>query len=305
MANPIGWCDRTWNPVTGCTKLSPGCAHCYAEVFAHRLQAMGQPRYANGFKVTLHEDVLDEPLKWKKPHRIFVCSMADLFHEDVPYPFIDKVFARMMLTPHHTYQILTKRPQRMLAYMTATDRPVVWSDGGIAPRPATTPTTVLRATQDCYERHDLKGDYPWGDDMQWPLPNIWAGTSVESQEYALRLDLLVRVPAAVRFVSAEPLLGPLDLSRHLCWADLDAVPVALRQRGAMAPMALANGVNWVITGCESGPKRRHSDIAWFRDLRDLCKAAGTSYFLKQMEVNGRLEHLPLLDGVQHCERPQP
>jgi protein gp37 len=205
----IEWTDATWNFVTGCKHISPGCDNCYADALSRRLQAMGVARYRNAFELTIHEDLLDLPRRWRDPRRIFVNSMSDLFHNDVP---------------RHTYQILTKRADRL--------------------------------------RHVGRG-------LAWP-PNVWVGVSIENQTYAFRANRLREVPAAVRFLSVEPLLGPVTL-------DLD-------------------GIHWVIVGGESGPHARPMDRAWARSVRDQCRSAGVAFFFKQWggrtpKAGGRL-----LDG---------
>ncbi len=212
MANhsAIEWTEASWNPVTGCTKISAGCAHCYAERMARRLHAMGQPNYRNGFDVTCHPDALGLPLKWKKPQVIFVNSMSDLFHKAVPAEFIEEIFFTMNQARWHTFQILTKRADRLLQ---------------LAPR------------------------------LKW-TPNVWMGVTVENDKHVDRIDRLREVPAAVRFLSLEPLLGPLpelDLTR----------------------------IDWVIVGGESGPGARPMDPAWVLDLRDQCLNAGVAFFFKQ------------------------
>lgn len=206
----IEWTEATWNPTTGCTKVSEGCRHCYAEKMAKRLKAMGQLRYANGFEVTLHEDLVDLPLRWKRPKRIFVNSMSDLFHKDVPDKFIQRVFKTMNLASHHTFQVLTKRPERIAAMA----EQLTWTD------------------------------------------NIWMGTSIEDMRVARRAEYLRQVPAHVRFLSCEPLLGSL--------LELDI-----------------SGIHWIISGGESGPGARPMDPAWPRELRDKCVDLGIPYFFKQ------------------------
>lgn len=206
----IEWTDATWNPVTGCTKVSPGCKHCYAERLAAHLQAMGNPRYRQGFAVTLHPDQLTLPLRWRQPKRIFVNSMSDLFHEAIPDAFIAQVFEVMAQAHWHTFQILTKRAPRLAA---------------LAPH------------------------------LPWP-PNVWQGVSVENTQYTERIASLREVPAAVRFLSLEPLLGPMEA------------------------LALA-GIHWVIVGGESGPQHRPVDPAWVRGIRDQCVHAGVPFFFKQ------------------------
>lgn len=234
----IEWADDVWNPVTGCTKVSPGCKNCYAERMAKRLQAMGQPRYANGFKVAFHENILTLPFRWKKPRRIFVNSMSDLFHEDVPDTFIDRVFVVMDAATNHQFLVLTKRPERMVKI------------------------------SEWWHRYD----------EVWPT-NVWAGVSVENQENAWRLDYLAKVPAPVRFVSCEPLLGPLDLRQWLAHYG----PGYCREAGDGATFAGYTGtpVAWVICGGESGPGARPMHPDWVRGLRDQCVAAGVPFFFKQ------------------------
>ena len=206
----IEWTEETWNPLTGCTKISPGCKHCYAERMATRLQAMGQRNYRNGFQLTLHEQALEIPLRWRTPRVVFVNSMSDLFHKDVPAEFIHRVFDVMRRASDHTFQVLTKRADRL---------------------------------------EHLAPDLPWPD-------NVWMGVSVERDDYTCRIDHLRRTGAKVKFLSLEPLLGPLP--------DLDL-----------------RGIDWAIVGGESGPKARPMDPGWVRDIRDQCLAADTAFFFKQ------------------------
>jgi protein gp37 len=206
----IEWTDATWNPVRGCTKISPGCKHCYAERMAKRLQAMGQPNYVNGFKLAIHEHVLEKPLEWKTPQVIFVNSMSDLFHEKVPVDFIQKTFDVMRRANWHQFQVLTKRAERLAELSLQID---------------------------------------------WP-ENVWMGVSVENQDYVSRIDCLRRTGARVKFLSLEPLLGPIQ---HL---DL-------------------TGINWAIVGGESGPGARPVLQEWVTDLRDHCVAAHVPFFFKQ------------------------
>jgi protein gp37 len=206
----IEWTDETWNPVTGCTQISPGCENCYALRMSHRLKAMGVANYRNAFELTTHDHVLEKPLSWKKPRKVFVNSMSDLFHRDVPVEFIKRVLDVCRRAHWHQFQILTKRSQRLA--------------------------------------RDAKL-------LDWPN-NVWMGTSVESQEYAYRVDHLREVPAAVRFISFEPLIGPVDR------VDL-------------------TGIDWAIVGGESGPGSRPSHPDWFRKIRRLCEKQGTAFFFKQ------------------------
>jgi protein gp37 len=215
----IEWTESTWNPTTGCDKTSPGCENCYALTLAKRLKAMGQPKYQRdghprtsgpGFRLSLHPDSLGIPAAWTSPRTIFVNSMSDLFHRDVPLSYIREVFGVIADTPHHTYQVLTKRSKRMAAV---------------------------------------------ADRLEWPV-NLWMGVSVESVKYAFRLDHLRQVKAAVRFVSAEPLLGPL-------------------------PALDLQDIHWLIAGGESGHRARPMDPAWVLDIRDQCVAADVPFFFKQ------------------------
>lgn len=221
----IEWTDATWNPVTGCTKVSPGCKNCYAERLAIRLQAMGNPRYRNGFQVTLHPDQLRLPLKWKEPRMIFVNSMSDLFHEAIPEEFIHRTFEVMTKAHWHIFQILTKRAQRMAE---------------LAPR------------------------------LPWPQ-NVWQGVSVENARHVWRIAHLQKVRSAIRFISVEPLIGPI-------------------------PSLPLDAIHWVIVGGESGPNHRPIDPEWVRQIRDRCLTAGIPFFFKQWggrtpKVGGRV-----LDG---------
>lgn len=227
----IEWTETTWNPVTGCDRVSPGCDHCYAMTLAKRLKAMGQTKYQNdgdprtsgpGFGVTCHPGALDEPLRWRRPRLVFVNSMSDLFHPDIPDLFIGQVFDVMASTPRHTYQILTKRPQR-IARALGPDGCAFYSAEGPVPCPQT---------------------------------NVWLGTSIESDRYTFRADHLRAAPAAVRFLSLEPLLGPL-------------------------PSLDLTGIDWVIVGGESGRHARPVDPGWVRDLRDQSLDAGVAFFFKQ------------------------
>lgn len=236
----IEWTDATWNPVTGCTQVSAGCDRCYAMVFAERFRGVPNHPYEQGFDLRIWPERLELPLRWKKPRRIFVNSMSDLFHNGVPDEFIQSVFATMNKANWHTYQVLTKRPQRLAG---------------------------------------MAEELEWGD-------HIWAGVSIESNEVAWRADFLRRVPSSVRFISAEPLLGPID---HL---DL-------------------SGISWLITGGESGHGHRHCNPDWVRDARDRCISSDVAFFHKQWggrtskvggrELDGRTwDEMPV---VPHREKP--
>jgi len=203
----IEWTESTWNPVTGCNKISPGCKHCYAERMALRLQAMGQPNYVAGFELSLHEHMLERPLQWKKPQVIFVNSMSDLFHDDVPLSFIEKVFHVMRQANWHQFQVLTKRSERLM---------------NLSPR----------------------------------SDNVWMGVSVENADYTFRIDHLRNTGATTKFLSLEPLLGPLP--------DLDL-----------------SSIDWVIVGGESGPGARPMQQKWVTEIRDQCLVANVPFFFKQ------------------------
>ncbi len=285
----IEWTDATWNPVTGCTKVSTGCKNCYAEAAFPRTAA-GQT-VPDGYKqagfcgkrpvtrprrftdVRCHPERLDKPLRWRKPRRVFVNSMSDLFHEAVPDKFIDQVFATMALAPRHTFQVLTKRPERMRALLFVSQLRIQ----------ATTERLF-------YSKRDDEDDPPR---PKWPLPNVWLGVSCEDQLTADdRIPILLHTPAAKRFVSLEPLLGPIDLTggKH---RRLDPPPkprylVSPRDRkqslatGASFYLGKPVGLDWVIVGGESGPKARPCDVAWIRSIVEQGKTAGVPYFVKQL-----------------------
>lgn len=236
----IEWTNATWNPVTGCNKISPGCKHCYAERMAKRLQAMGQPNYVNGFEVTLHPQMLERPLEWKKPMFIFVNSMSDLFHKDVPIEFIQQVFNVMRQASWHCFQILTKRSERLLEL---------------------------------------------NSQIEWP-PNVWMGVSVENEDYIFRIDDLRQTHAQIKFLSLEPLLGPL-------------LQLNLKK------------IDWVIVGGESGPGARPIKKEWVIDIREQCLIAKVPFFFKQWggtrkKISGRnlegrtWEQMPLRSFYQNA-----
>jgi protein gp37 len=239
----IEWTDRTWNPVTGCTKVSPGCDHCYAEGIARRFA--GGKAFPNGFDVTLRPEKLRDPLRWQKPARVFVNSMSDLFHPDIPDDYIAQVFAVMAGTPQHTYQILTKRHGRMRSLMNRPDFRFL----------ATPPTS-----------HEPMPD--------WPLPNVWLGVSAEDQQRAaLRIPALLTTPAAVRFISCEPLLGPVVLNTGgYCWCG----------SGEDTVQCHGKTVDWVIVGGESGPGARPMKLDWAKSLVEQCRRYNIPVFVKQL-----------------------
>jgi len=292
----IEWATKTWNPLRGCSKVSEGCRNCYAIRQAHRFSGPGKPyegltkRTAAGVnwtgKIRLVPEVLDEPLKWRNPERVFVNSMSDLFHSEVPDEFIDQVFAVMALAPQHTFQILTKRPERMLRYMNAPDRD----------------EAIGHTAMYLYEKFGGRGDcslaaglihgpgritnLPGTTDhpKAWPLPNVWLGVSVEDQRAADEcIPLLLQTPAAVRFLSCEPLLGPVDLTRIPVY-NVGALHNcdALRGYGGWGDFDRWNyRVHWVIVGGESGTGARPMHPDWVRSIRDQCLDAGVPFFFKQ------------------------
>ena len=232
--NLIEWTESSWNPITGCSKVSDGCKNCYAERLALRLKKMGVKKYRNGFRLTLHPEALDEPLRWKTSRMIFVCSMSDLFHEDVPDYFIKEVFRVMNDAAMHTFQVLTKRAERLAEF---------------------------------------------ADKVRW-TNNIWAGVTVESEKYLYRINYLKKVPATVKFLSMEPLLGPVPGLRKVI-----------------------KGINWVIVGGESGPNSRPMKAEWVREIRDICLEFGVPFFFKQWGGINKKKNGRLLDGKEYNETP--
>lgn len=233
LGSGIEWTESTWNPVTGCDKISPGCKYCYAERMAQRLQAMGQPNYKDGFKLTLQPKMLDLPLQWKKPQTIFVNSMSDLFHKDVPLEYIRRVFDVMRRADWHRFQVLTKRADRLAELSTEID---------------------------------------------WP-DNVWMGVSVENDDYVDRIDDLRTTGAAVKFLSIEPLLGPL-------------------------PQLKLKNIDWVIVGGESGHRARPMDPAWVTNIRDQCVRAGVAFFFKQWGGKNKKKAGRVLDGRTYDAMPE-
>ena len=228
----IEWSEATWNPVTGCDKVSPGCAHCYAETFAERWRGVPGHPYSQGFDLRLWPERLELPLRWRRPKMIFVNSMSDLFHESIPFEFVERVFAVMAEAEHHTFQVLTKRHERLA---------------------------------------ELAPDLPWA-------PNVWMGVSIENRRWVRRADYLREVPATVRFISAEPLLGPLE--------GLDLTDV-----------------DWLIAGGESGYGHRPAQVEWIRELRDRCGAEGVAFFFKQWGGRTSKAGGRLLDGREWSQMP--
>jgi len=228
----IEWTESTWNPVTGCTKISLGCKNCYAERMAKRLKAMGQRNYANGFEVAMHDHALELPLTWKKPQTIFVNSMSDLFHEKVPFEYVERVFDVMRRAHWHQFQVLTKRADRLLKF---------------------------------------------NDQTEW-TPNIWMGVSVENEKYMPRIDCLRKTDAFIKFLSLEPLLGPL-------------------------PKLNLTNIDWVIVGGESGPGSRPLSAEWATDIRDQCLTQKTAFFFKQWGGVQKKKNGSLLEGREWKQYP--
>jgi protein gp37 len=285
----IEWTDATWNPVTGCAKVSPGCDRCYAETFAERWRNIPGHPYEHGFDLTLRPERLTQPLHWHTPRRVFVNSMSDLFHPGVPAEFIAAVFAVMAATPQHTYQILTKRHARMRSLLT--DTCPRRCGRGCAPGEHFRAVMAWQATAhnpqhvpglDTFERFDAIYWTPW------PLPNVWLGVSVENDQWAsIRIPTLLDTPAAVRFLSCEPLLGPLDLSP---WLPCPRPAVCGEMPRGCCECAHPNNTHtiggtrspdWVIVGGESGHGARPMHPSWARGLRDQCVQAGVPLFFKQ------------------------
>lgn len=263
----IEWTDTTWNPVRGCDKISPGCKNCYAETFAERWRGVPGHPYEQGFDVRLVPEKLDEPLTWSKPRRVFVNSMSDLFHERVPFDFIDSVFARMALTRKHTFQVLTKRPQRMREWFYH-----VCPDSGWETARRVGYIMAKRGMAWVKEGHSVRGASRLGPDCSvepWPLPNVWLGVSAENQRFAdERLPLLIDTPAFLRFVSCEPLLGPIDLDPYFARWDSDTTHTP--------------GLSWVIVGGESGPGSRPLDLNWVFSMVRQTIEAEWPIFVKQL-----------------------
>lgn len=259
----IEWTDETWNPVTGCTKLSParpGCLNCYAATFSERWRGTPGHYFEHGFDVELRPHKLTDPLRWRTPRLVFVNSLSDLFHSAIPDDYIAQVFAIMHCSPSHTFQVLTKRPARMRALLNRND---FWHD--VLDLASLTPThTPPTAVSD------------------HRLPNVWLGVSAENQKWAdLSMPVLRETPAARRFASIEPMLGPIDLRPHL------------------------PGLDWVIVGGESGHRHRPIDIEWVRAIRDACTSTGTSFFFKQWGGRTPTSGGRELDGQTWDQMPAP
>lgn len=294
MSN-IEWTDCTWNPVIGCRHVAEGCRHCYAETMSKRLAAMGQKDYAsileakgkfNGSAITRPE-TLAEPLLWKKPRMVFVNSMSDLFHEDVPFEFVAAVFGVMAACPQHTFQLLTKRPERALEFFGFR-----WATG------ARYEGCGYRSACTADGRRFLGDAMPYDGALAWPLKNVWLGVSVATQADADKnIPILLKCPAAVRFVSAEPLIEAVNLRElnAVATAVRDGKPLVVRDQvdalggvgGGPLAMLLGYGekrasLDWIIVGGESGHSARPCDVAWIRSVVEQCKSAGVPCFVKQL-----------------------
>ena len=299
----IEWTESTWNPVTGCTKVSPGCQHCYAERLSERFRGVPSHPYEMGFDLTLRPERLVQPLKWKRPRRVFVNSMSDLFHEDVPDEFIDRVFAVMSISRGHTFQVLTKRAVRMQRYLVSRSKSVEYWE-----KPARELGHTLK----------FKMDGATIGLLPFPPPNVWLGVSVEDEVRAReRIPLLLDTPAALRFVSVEPLLGPIELNRVKfppCPKDEPLQPinrypdqidflsgkwVDTTGIGYTGPK-----VDWVIVGGESGPRARPMKSEWVKSIRDQCQSSGVPFFFKQWGGRTPKAGGNVLDGRQWLEYPE-
>ena len=308
----IEWAEKTWNPITGCTKISPGCANCYAERMSKRLVGRCGYDKDNPFQVTLHVDRLDEPLKWRKPQMVFVCSMGDLFHGDVPDDWIDQVFGAILgckifnNVPDHTFLILTKRPERMREYLgTRTPEELLRAWANACPCYTDDPNVSVEDlvySETCYDwdehgRNSNGSEYkPWGYIQRlFPLSNVWLGVTAENQEKANeRIPILLQIPAAKRFVSVEPMLGSVDLESLELGPNGYGLTFLLNALTGWAhgnieksgkPKVHRNDqfgrLDWVICGGETGPGARPMHPDWARSLRDQCVSAGVPFFFKQ------------------------
>jgi protein gp37 len=306
----ISWCDSTWNIVLGCDKKSQGCASCWGIRDAWRLAHNPNYKVAARYEGLARKnpgsnrvewsgiarcipEKLGEPLGWKRSRRIFVCSSSDLFHEAVPDEFIDRVLYTMCRATQHTFLVLTKRPERMLQYF----GDIAGNRNGACER--------LMRMPGYSDMHGRVLGLRRGE----AVPNVWLGVTAENQEMAdHRIPILLQVPAALRFASVEPMLGPVDLSQYLSceWHESELLPPRPGTIGGEPYRAarLRRALSWVICGCESGPGRRPMELDWARSLRDQCQASGTAFFLKQADYGGAVNHFPVLDGRTWREFPE-
>lgn len=311
----IEWCDSTWNPVRGCDKISAGCKNCYAETFAERWRGIKGHPFEQGFDLRLVPEALDKPLRWRRPRKIFVNSMSDLFHEDIPNEYIAAIFGVMAACPLHTFQVLTKRATRMRDWFDW-----IGQHGGLGKylrsqkpgHPPVAPFFDAVARTEVYRgRRGRASDDPWmavfnaASFNMWPLPSVHLGVSAENQETAdERIPLLLQCPAAVRWVSAEPLLGSTSLAdlhdgaggiiKPLVGLHWEPTPKGLTVRKPRGP-----ALDWVVVGGESGPGARPCDLAWIRWIVGQCKAADVPAFVKQLGANLRWDP----DGEQWWRGP--
>jgi len=337
----ISWCDASWNPIRGCSRVSDGCTRCYAEQQAARIVRMGkgkptaydglvkltkagEPRWTG--EVRLVPEMLSWPLRKRKPLRIFVNSMSDLFHESLTNEQIAAVFGVMAAAPQHTFQILTKRARRMREWFEWAARDFAMQQRCIASAPHTFRAMLDAAYEILGKPSKAVLDIAWHahEDDVWPLPNCWLGVSVENQAAAdERIPDLLRTPAAVRFLSCEPLLGPVDLNHVQRGGEVE-IDSLNGTHGVLRPHRGRHDerISWLIAGCESGPGARECKVEWLRSLRDQCASAGVPFFLKQaVETSssvlhgvacgtdskmkpGRVVERPYLDGEQHLQFPQ-
>lgn len=311
----IEWTDKSWNPIRGCSRVSRGCERCYAEIVAARFSGPGQAyeglayRNSSGAhwtgKVRLIEEHLEDPLRWKKPRRIFVNSMSDLFHEGLEDYQIAQVFAVMACAQQHVFQVLTKRPERMKA--TLLNSEFISMVNAFSTELAFENTNPHARTRDDYRAivRDLDEDDPFSE----PLPNVWLGVSVEDQKTAdERIPLLLQTPAAVRWISVEPLLGPIRLPLR-CPSCNDEGCFVDTEENCLVKCNCADarrrwGISWVVTGAESGTKARPMELDWVRSLKDQCVAAGVPFFYKQDAIKGKKIPTPELDGKVWIEFPE-
>lgn len=276
----IEWATHSWSPITGCSKISEGCRNCWAERMARRLAGRyGYPEAPHHFDVTVHDDKMDQPLRWKKPRRIFVCSMGDLFHEDVPTWVIDIVFLNMRTSPQHTFLILTKRPRWMHYLLSG---------------------PLLMSGKTCAELY----------------PNVWLGVTAENQQRAdERIPVLLQIPAVGHFVSLEPMLGAVDLTPYLyetcrfCGGLLEHGEWYhhINKHCSRPQWGETNkrpALDWAIVGGESGPGARPMEVEWARSIKDQCVEACVPFFLKQMQIDGKMVKMPGLDGREWNEYPK-
>jgi protein gp37 len=304
MPTKIEWTDETWNPIIGCSKISEGCQNCYAEKMAHRLAYMGQEGYAivthkqggwNGRTYQMfYKNILEKPLHWKKPRKIFVCSMGDLFHKSVPFEWVDKVMAVIALCPQHTFQVLTKRADRMKEYF----------------RQINVGSNVIG---DAWNILGYNKKYKHEDVLNrpWPLPNLWLGVTAENQQRAdERIPLLLQTPAAKRFVSCEPMLGEIKLyPDYLPIYQHIGAPCGIEKPDYHRTNHKCE-LDWVIVGGETGHNARMMQPIWVRTIRDQCKAAGVPFFFKKwgtkaektmrLNENQKIE----INGVEYREFPK-